>query len=55
MIDRSLTLYLISASLIIAAWAILVWFDRPRWRIVTGRMGLLLGTVTLGFQFFIFR
>jgi hypothetical protein len=48
-------MYLVSVFAIVSAWLLLIRLDHERWRIVTGRMGLLLGVVTLGFQFFIFR
>ena len=54
-IDTGLLMYIISAVAITVAWAVMIRLDRPRWRIITGRLGLLLGIVTLGFQFFIFR
>jgi hypothetical protein len=53
--DSGLVMYLVSVFAIVSAWLLLIRLDHERWRIVTGRMGLLLGVVTLGFQFFIFR
>lgn len=42
-----------SIAAIVVAWAVLVYFDRPRWRIITGRMGAVLVIVTLGIQFLV--
>ena len=55
MIDTGLLMYVISAVAITVAWAVMIRLDRPHWRIITGRLGLLLGIVTVGFQFFVFR
>lgn len=51
MINLSLWVYLLPLILVIGTWAISVFLYKKKWRIITGRMALLLVVVALALHF----